>query len=928
MKSQLRISFLLISLVFFNKYTKAQSTSIIDIPGAIGYTAYALNVNGDIIPNQNISLRMTILHGSETGTVDWVERQQVTTTYDSYFKIMVGTGQRTGGSYTTFAELDWSGSHFLKVEMDITGGNNFSFSTTEEFSSVPFAFHAAVADSLSGINIDSLKLAIISALNPVNPNEVPYANNSGYANYASYAYNSGVADSLAGVKTDSLKRAISTVLNAINFNLAGGCNCTLQGAYDNGTTIQNGLNGTTGPVLIDNNLWSGQSLHVKSTSSLGYPALFENLNPTSNQNAVQIQNNGVNYGLFVNNFTAIANNTKHHTILAQNLSLSGSGLVSQLFNSNNNYPSISSYTRGTSYAGYFTTSNQFSINSAIRSEIPLTSQTLHGGVGEYYIFKTNNDADALRVQTDGTGRCLSVLHTNATTLIPAVDIQNNSNSPALQVLQTGSIGSAGVFNNSGNGNPTIVVTKFNANGSAAIFNKQGLTGIGAAVIINSNSSDGDGEYVISNSTQTTGLPITFQSLTRGTGVAGYFRNSIQVANNFPLLLTEQNSLGIGMWLRGQNTLNSKSLFLVENLGNGRSAFVNGLNASTILPVTEITGISTGNLLNVNLGGNSNVFNPLVAFNNNTTQSRAVVSIENQASSWGLVVRNTSQANSSNIAFTAANFSTSSISEGARIQNNYGVGLRVRATGNDALYVESGSNGSSSFNAITATKNANDPGYAGEFLGPVRGSSFIVFSGSKSTVIKDNSGSQKLLYCEESPEVWFTDYGIGQLVLGHAVVLLDPTFINASVTTQTYHVFVQLEDDCGNGVKVINKGINSFEVVQMGLQATCNASFSYRISAKRKYFDNLRFASEAVTKTANLNMINAVWPETNARITEIHNQGNITGQGLSALPAQSSQAEQSPLEYYPQEISIPSVPLPALIQPASPSNIQFDEEGPH
>ena len=114
---------------------------------------------------------------------------------------------------------------------------------------------------------------------------------------------------------------------------------------------------------------------------------------------------------------------------------------------------------------------------------------------------------------------------------------------------------------------------------------------------------------------------------------------------------------------------------------------------------------------------------------------------------------------------------------------------------------------------------------------------MIASGAKPAVVKTAQG-HRLLYAMESPEVWFEDFGEGQMVNGQSHIELDPLFletvtINAS---NPMKVFIQLNDDCkGVYVKTQTTGFDVFEL-QSG---TSNAAFTYRLVAKRKGYETQR-----------------------------------------------------------------------------------------
>jgi hypothetical protein len=108
------------------------------------------------------------------------------------------------------------------------------------------------------------------------------------------------------------------------------------------------------------------------------------------------------------------------------------------------------------------------------------------------------------------------------------------------------------------------------------------------------------------------------------------------------------------------------------------------------------------------------------------------------------------------------------------------------------------------------------------------------SGSKNCIVRTSQGPTKL-YCQESPECWFEDFGEGDLVNGRAHVELDRLFLE-TVTIDAGNpmkVFVELGGDCG-GVYVA-KGTTGFDVVELQ-GGTSSVPFDYRVVAKRKGFE--------------------------------------------------------------------------------------------
>jgi hypothetical protein len=123
-----------------------------------------------------------------------------------------------------------------------------------------------------------------------------------------------------------------------------------------------------------------------------------------------------------------------------------------------------------------------------------------------------------------------------------------------------------------------------------------------------------------------------------------------------------------------------------------------------------------------------------------------------------------------------------------------------------------------------------PGVAAMFRGftAVRGN--FVVTGDKCSAVAQPDGSHRLLYCVESPESWFEDFGRARLARGRAVVKLEPLF-GASVKLDDYHVFLTPEGPTA-GLYVHRRTSTAFEVREQGA-GPGNASFSFRIVARRK-----------------------------------------------------------------------------------------------
>ena len=151
-------------------------------------------------------------------------------------------------------------------------------------------------------------------------------------------------------------------------------------------------------------------------------------------------------------------------------------------------------------------------------------------------------------------------------------------------------------------------------------------------------------------------------------------------------------------------------------------------------------------------------------------------------------------------------------------------------------------------AVVGATNGVAGAWGGAFYGRVIvGGDFMVVGGAKSAAVPHPDGSHRLLYCVESPESWFEDFGKGQLECGRADVAIDPDF--ASVADMSdYHVFLT-QYDYHNDLCVTEPTPTGFRV--LARNADTNAKFSWRVVAKRKDIVAARLAPVTIPKEPTL-----------------------------------------------------------------------------
>jgi hypothetical protein len=129
-------------------------------PQGVGYQGVATDSEGIELVNQAISIRASILSGSVNGTEQWQETHDTSTDEFGLFALTIGEGVNTGsGLLSSFADIPWGEStYFLQIEMDATGGMDYSLMGVNQMMSVPYALYAestnldydSIANYLSG----------------------------------------------------------------------------------------------------------------------------------------------------------------------------------------------------------------------------------------------------------------------------------------------------------------------------------------------------------------------------------------------------------------------------------------------------------------------------------------------------------------------------------------------------------------------------------------------------------------------------------------------------------------------------------------------------------------------------------------------------------------------------------------------------------
>lgn len=410
-------------------------------PEKMSYQAIMRNGSGQLLVNQNIAVKVSVLQGSPAGTLVYSERLTGLTNANGLISMEIGTGTLLSG---TFSTINWpSGSYYLKTETDPAGGTNYTIAGTSQLLSVPYAMYAKSAGGTGGTFA------------------IPYTNTVNNASTLFSLTNDGDGTSLEGINNTTTS-SIAPVRGIVNSTAPGGFSSAVRG-----------INNGTGGLGIG--VWGSQAgsgwgvygvtatgLGVYGNSSASGTGVYANSNTGTGLTATS--NNGIAASM------SIFNNANNNNVL--NANTLGNGTVINVSSSGNGAGVFSS--TGSGFAVHGITSAQTS--AGIIGD--------NNGAGEAVVGRTTSDiAGAVVGRNDGGGYGVrGFVATNTTGTAVGVLGQVGLNNSKGRAGRFENLNAANELNNvfevetNGNGN-----IPDNTQGNAASFLVDNTNSVGAAV---------------------------------------------------------------------------------------------------------------------------------------------------------------------------------------------------------------------------------------------------------------------------------------------------------------------------------------------------------------------------------------------------------------------------------------------------------------
>lgn len=411
------------------------------VPEKMSYQAIMRNGSGQILSNQAVAVRVSVLQGSPAGAAVYSERLTGNTNVNGLVTLEIGTGTVLTGTFNT---INWStGNYYLKTETDPAGGTNYTIAGTSQLLSVPYAMYAKTAGGGGG------SFAI------------PYTNTVNNAGTLFSLINDGDGTSVEGTNNTTTS-SIAAVRGIVSNTAPGGFSSGLRG-------INNGTGGL-GVGVWGSQAGSGWGVYGVTPSGLG----------------VYGNSSGAGYGVYANSNTGTGLNATSTNGIAANISIANNANNNNVLNASSlgNGTVINVSSTGTGAGVLSSTGSGFAIHGITSAQTSAGVIADNNGAGEAVVGRTtSNIAGAVVGRNDGGGYGVrGFISTNTTGTGIGVFGQVGLNSSKGRAGRFENTNASNDINNTfeveTNGNGNI---PDNTQGNAASFLVDNTNSVGAAV---------------------------------------------------------------------------------------------------------------------------------------------------------------------------------------------------------------------------------------------------------------------------------------------------------------------------------------------------------------------------------------------------------------------------------------------------------------
>ncbi|MBI2793861.1 MAG: hypothetical protein HYX66_04325 [Ignavibacteria bacterium] len=124
------------------------------VPQTMNYQAVIRNASNELVANQNVSVRISIVQGALSSVPVYTEVHQAQSNLNGLVTLEIGAGVPV---YGTFSAINWAnGPYYIRTETDVNGGDAYSISGSSPLLSVPFALRAETAENAISMDYNML----------------------------------------------------------------------------------------------------------------------------------------------------------------------------------------------------------------------------------------------------------------------------------------------------------------------------------------------------------------------------------------------------------------------------------------------------------------------------------------------------------------------------------------------------------------------------------------------------------------------------------------------------------------------------------------------------------------------------------------------------------------------------------------------------